>query len=123
MICTAGYYRKRMKQCLRQEKYWARFVGSERKFTEEALENMLRCQRKAEWYRKRESWEPIMVRDQSFEMELTEARFRMLARDLRDLMGCEHCEKDTNGTSLALAARLVYRVFFCTVPEEWMKDE
>ena len=123
MICTAGYYRKRMNKMLRRERFWARYVSSPTKFSEEALENMLRYQRKAEWYRKRQSWEPIMVREQSFEIALTEEKFRMLAKDLRDLMGCEHCEHDTKGASLALAARLVYRVFACSVPDGWTKEE
>lgn len=124
MICTAGYYRKRMKKMRRHERFWARYVSSATKFSEEALENMLRYQRKAEWYRKRESFEPIMpAPEKTIELELMEYRFRMLARDLRDLMGCEHCEQDTKGTSLTLAARLIYRVFNCTVPEEWTKDE
>lgn len=124
MICTAGYYRKRKRLFKKKQAVCERLVASARRYSDEALKNMLRYQRKAEWYRKRESFEPIMpAPEKTIELELMEYRFRMLARDLRDLMGCEHCEQDTKGTSLTLAARLVYRVFNCTVPEEWTKDE
>ena len=60
MICTAGYYSKRMKRMRRHERFWARYVSGPTMFTDNALKNMLRYQRKAEWYCMRQGCEPIM---------------------------------------------------------------
>lgn len=74
-ICQPGYYNKRMKTFLRREKLWARFVAMKNggRLTYVAIEKMLQCHKKAEYYRKR-----IHVERPSptFILELTKESYR-----------------------------------------------
>lgn len=119
MICQPGYYNKRKKHFKRQERFWARYVASPTKFSEAALANMLRCQSKAEYYRRREGMEPALQREVCFEPILTEARFRMLAREIRLML---NWGAESKRESLIIAARLLYKIFRVTVPEEWIDN-
>ncbi len=120
MICTPGYYHKRMRYFKRKEKFWARRVASATKFTEEALAKMFQCEKRAEYYRKRVGMEPFIQHDEMFELELTEERFRMLARDIRGLFGFEDVE--LRRESLVLTAQLLNKTFRVIIPEEWIHD-
>jgi len=121
-ICTAGYYHKRMKKMKRLQRFWARYVASPTKYSDNALVNMLRCERKAEWYRKRKCFEPIMPPPNTvFALELSEARFQMFARELRAIMGCDDSDENVK-LGVAFSARLLYRVFNCIIPQEWTTE-
>ncbi len=119
MICTPGYYHKRMKKMLRKQAFYQRYVASPTKFTEEALTLMLRYEKKAEYYRKRSGWEPFRTEEKILSLEMSERNFRMMARDIRGLFNLDESYKRE---SLETTARLIYRAFNCSVPEEWITD-
>lgn len=119
MICTPGYYHKRMKKMLRQRAFWQRYVASSTKCTDEALTLMLRYEKKAEYYRKRSGWEPFRTEEKTLSLEMSERNFRMMARDIRGLFNLDESYKRE---SLETTARLIYRAFNCSVPEEWITD-
>ena len=68
-ICTPGYYEKRMKYCMRKEAVWARYVSKPNSVhLLDALKDVYRFNKKANWYRRRIGKEP--GRDAAFVVEL-----------------------------------------------------
>ena len=120
MICTAGYYRKRMRLFERKQAVCQRLVASVRRYSDQALKDLLRYEQKAEWYRRRVGMEPVFRCTDTFELVLTEVRFRMLARDIRGLFGFEDVE--LRRESLVLTAQLLNKTFRVIIPEEWIHD-
>ncbi len=113
-ICSPGYYDKRMKHFARLRRRYERRVASSFRCTDEALKDMLRYAKRVEHYRRRAAHGDVYV------LELTEVRFRMLARDIRGLFGFEDAEQKRQ--SLVLTAQLLNKTFRVVVPDEWFHD-
>ena len=102
MICEPGYYRKRMKYYRRQEKFWGAYIAKQNLHSEVALENMIRCHRRADWYRQRLGMEPCMSKEPVFVLELTKDRYNAAVRNY--------------GPSVL---KILTNIFKVKIPEEW----
>ena len=111
-IHTVGYCEKRMRYFRRKYKIFSWLLASSSPYLdhEKILVKALRCEKKAEWYRRRDDWDiarpcPCYIPEESepvIELELTERLYRVAianyGKDARDIF---------------------VNIFHISIPEEW----
>ena len=111
MICTPGYYRKRKKYFRKRNIYFTALASDpQNPCAPEALDNAIRCYKKADWYRRRECFEPIMEKETVLEIVLTEEKFIAMTKRL-------YFSYDS--ISRTFCAKMLKDVFNIEIPEDW----
>ena len=116
-IYTLGYYHKRMKYFRRKEKNLANKIARKNwsgDYTQAAID-MIRYHKKADWYRRRIGWEPILCNDTVIELELTKETYNALIETVGG-----HNAKDALWR-LQFTNKLE-SIFGCSIPIQWFQD-
>lgn len=113
-IRTVGYCHRRMRYFHTKAVILERLVASKNLHIDysESLEKMLRYQKKADWYRKRDDdLLPIEDQEQVVELDLTESRLNAIAINFY--------EASDAVLSKRYAADFIESLFNVSIPDEW----